>query len=918
MVTRTNANLNSIDRYRYPKAHCLIEINTFLSSKNNYIDLASYCCKSSKQNGVFFLVAEKNGSNPNDEPTKRTCATKAINYALLADCSMIAEDNCVVDDEPVAAATKSSKSFQAVNEEGFESFKATIMECRQQLTELYKHKRHFGQKSPTDAEIINHFTNSIASRSESNMEPLSRNDVYKSPIATEGTGIAQKICRKVYLLISCLLEPEKDVESIWNDENGVYSPTVSHIMSIIVHAINEGRLIMPEMRRLAITTNSITKSQRENLSHLNLSPSFPTCSSIAEEAVQTMVRCTDLLIRNLSRYKVVMVRYDDNYNRRHFQTTFNANGVLTTQHVTQTHLFLILRAICFPLNFLRGVPTNGRYLPVKVFANIETALSDFVTSVSVGKGLAGFIAQMKKKFNYPKCVRETCDPRTGNFLTKASLQGSSAKFKIYADDTMLADTPDSEFLDVQIHDTEYDGHDAKIIVGHSIMPHNEVLAARAKRLNDKAIPPPPLHVTMHACDFLIERKVNFDLILSHFTRIISGTYKFKYGKPKKKAVTTDDGIVETKNLEDEEDADDEAEEEQEPDDDEEDIPIVRKRKRTPIKALPPMQPKHQYGERSNCCMNFQKLYGLLELLYTQYIILKDTIVFKGKNAEFYDDFFNVELPLAMKGLMDWRLGDCSTFIESLPLIILYFVMSGQSNMVNICLFHYNNLLYWKKHRPEVLQGISMNADYLIEELTELVHGQVANKGHLNRKNPDDALLDIARTFVCQSEMKLSGKKMAKHGEIFDRAHELEAESNDMNKRLTLKFIKDLANDEYNKEYSKETPFHKELQDSLGGVKHFVIDYIYHFSCSMFKEEVKQHYDIKLQEGLDPLMFYPEQYRDKLQLRGATPEQILTIAGPSYLEDQTADCPILDMLLDSSVHFAAAMKKVSGKFLSFNT
>ena len=85
---------------------------------------------------------------------------------------------------------------------------------------------------------------------------------------------------------------------------------------------------------------------------------------------------------------------------------------------------------------------------------------------------------------------------------------------------MNADHIDSSYFKVQIHDTEYDGHDAKVIAGSTAIPYNLALKNLPNQLNNTVKVPTVFHFIMHASKICLLQNVNFDLILSHFTKII--------------------------------------------------------------------------------------------------------------------------------------------------------------------------------------------------------------------------------------------------------------------------------------------------------------------------------------------------------------------------------------------------------------
>ena len=174
--------------------------------------------------------------------------------------------------------------------------------------------------------------------------------------------------------------------------------------------------------------------------------------------------------------------------------------------------------------------------------------------------------------------------------------------------------------------------------------------------------------------------------------------------------------------------------------------------------------------------------------------------------------------------IDWRNGKSSSFFESLPLLIIYFTHCNHPNVAYCALFHLNNLIYWKQERPEILESICLNCDLEMDELIELVHGQVACNGHLNRNNPDEALMDILRLFVTRFEVTKVVNNQREHGEVYLRQKFNDSKKNEQNRMITRQFTLDLANGKQSTEFSNEIPFEQSLFDCLDGIKKYAVDY----------------------------------------------------------------------------------------------
>ena len=446
----------------------------------------------------------------------------------------------------------------------------------------------------------------------------------------------------------------------------------------------------------------------------------------------------------------------------------------------------------------------------------------------------------------------------------------------------------------------------KSIAARSIIRNDIEILKASSKLNIIIFAPPIFHDSMHLAKIGLHRKMNFEFIFGPLIRFAFPRFKKnavnasleRSAHRNKKACAVIEAEPEIESL-----IDDLAK-------DPEIIAELESGEQSPsFNDTEPVQkvvdPKSKFG------MSFQREYVVLQIMLDEYNKIKDSLIFRFL-PEFYVAFFEIELPLIVLGLRGWRKGDASFFFHSLPLIIAYFSMTGHYKLVNSMLFIQNNVQFWMDNKPEIIEMICMNCDYFNEELIELTHGSTASSGHFNRKNPDEALTDIQRSFVLRLEQRKIDPDKANPGEIFKRAIESDQKKLDETHKKVAEFLRELATTKMSISTMTVEPFDRLIARVISDVSLAIVDYTRSNTQSMFAKEISLCLKGTKFEIFKPAIFYKPLFRKLVASITDDPLEIERVAGPNCL-DQDQEYEVYLRMLSFDEKFKLSCRNIPSMF-----
>ena len=715
---------------------------------------------------------------------------------------------------------------------------------------------------------------------------VSSDMIYQSPIPIHSTADVHQACPTLFGLLNKLNTSQNkqndnskdNLERIWNN-----SDTVS---SVLINARFQGQVQTPSLQQQTLMLTSLSDRQQSLLSQGRWSLSNPKCNQIVDACVASMEMCSTIAFKLAMEKGYKRSFHCDNYNRKGFQSGLRTDGAFTQQYVTQTCIGAIFppsRTITFN-HISPNFEMNREFLPVITWRMLKTNLQAIVTS----SGLDEYLGRLKSQFDYPKCVRTHPNPRMHHFIPLGALEGSSASFKTFCDVTLPKAVEGCNDWVFTMFDTEYIQHCAKIRASLSVYPNNEAYKKTNENLNKCVVVPPVFHMTYHAREIIISRRVNFNLVIGPLIQYVFPTYK-------KNAIDSIHSAAESSRKKPRRDQDNDI------DIDPPEVDAVKTNlKRKTRKSV--MEDTMIDDDNCKFAMSFQRAFLLLEILLDEYHQIKDNVQFTGTNSKFYQQFFNYELPMAVLGLSDFREGDASTFFCTLPLLLRYFTLTKHPNLVYCCLFLLNNVEHWKINNPGIIKQICENCDMFSDEHIELVHGGVASVGHLNRKDPKDALLDASRLFAINCEQRIASSSSPKDGEVLKRSKMKLCDRFKETRAKVREFITQIAEHKLNVPTVEEKPILECLESTKDILKSYIVDYTYHYTNSQFKKENKDSYNEDIYKASKKNLFYKPVFREAM--RGQFPDEagLTSAIGASCLTENDSDLKeYQDNLIPASLH-----------------